>query len=156
MTRNCIAYVFHGAASADGQAWLQQRGQDGSALRFLATYTGQVLVNPPNDQLTAAFGLAGLPEGTVDVAVIGAGPAGLVATVFAASEGLSTLLLNAWPSAGQAGSSSLIRNYLGFPRGISGPAWPAGRSSRPGRSARGSSMLEAGHRSRSRRGPLSA
>jgi thioredoxin reductase (NADPH) len=83
-------------------------------------YTGQVLVDPPKDQITAVFGLAGLPDETVDVAVVGAGPAGLSATVYAASEGLSTLLLEREAVGGQAGSSSLIRNYLGFPRGISG------------------------------------
>jgi thioredoxin reductase (NADPH) len=120
LSRNSIPYVFHDAASTDGQAWLQQTGHDGSAMPVLVTYTGQVLVNPPNDQLTAVFGLAGLPKGTVDVAVIGAGPAGLSATVYTASEGLSTLLLEREAIGGQAGSSSLIRNYLGFPRGISG------------------------------------
>ena len=82
------------------------------------TYTGQVLVDPPKDQITAVFGLAGLPAGTIDVAVVGAGPAGLSAAVYAASEGLSTLLLEGEAIGGQAGSSSLIRNYLGFPRGI--------------------------------------
>jgi thioredoxin reductase (NADPH) len=83
-------------------------------------YTGDVLVDPPNDQIAAAFGLASLPTTTVDVAIVGAGPAGLSAAVYAASEGLSTLLLEREAIGGQAGSSSLIRNYLGFPRGISG------------------------------------
>ena len=89
-------------------------------LPVLVTYTGQVLVDPPKDQITAVFGLAALPAGTVDVAVVGAGPADLSAAVYAASEGLSTLLLEREAIGGQAGSSSLIRNYLGFPRGISG------------------------------------
>jgi len=61
-----------------------------------------------------------VPAGTVDVAIVGAGPAGLSAAVYAASEGLSTLLLEREAIGGQVGSSSLIRNYLGFPRGISG------------------------------------
>ena len=56
----------------------------------------------------------------VDVAVVGAGPAGLAAAVYAASEGLSTVVLEAEAIGGQAGTSSMIRNYLGFPRGISG------------------------------------
>jgi thioredoxin reductase (NADPH) len=56
----------------------------------------------------------------VDVAVVGAGPAGLAASVYAASEGLSTVVLEAEAVGGQAGTSSMIRNYLGFPRGISG------------------------------------
>jgi thioredoxin reductase (NADPH) len=59
-------------------------------------------------------------EGVVDVAVVGAGPAGLAAAVYAASEGLSTVVLEAEAIGGQAGTSSMIRNYLGFPRGISG------------------------------------
>ena len=120
LARNSVPYVFHAAESADGQSWLAQAGQDGSVLPVLVTYTGQVLVDPPNDQIAAVFGLASLPAGTVDVAIVGAGPAGLSAAVYAASEGLSTLLLEREAIGGQAGSSSLIRNYLGFPRGISG------------------------------------
>ncbi|WP_245193275.1 NAD(P)/FAD-dependent oxidoreductase [Kocuria sp. JC486] len=66
-------------------------------------------------------GFDAIPEGTIaDVAVIGAGPAGLAAAVYAASEGLSTIVLESDAIGGQAGSSSMIRNYLGFPRGISG------------------------------------
>ena len=120
LARSRIPYVFHAADSADGRSWLSQAGQDGSALPVLITYTGEVLVDPPNDRVAAVFGLASLPAATVDVAIIGAGPAGLSAAVYAASEGLSTLLLEREAIGGQAGSSSLIRNYLGFPRGISG------------------------------------
>ena len=120
LARNSVPYVFHAAESADGQAWLAQADQDGSALPVLVTYNGQILVDPPIDQITAVFGLASLPEAAVDVAVVGAGPAGMSAAVYTASEGLSTLLLEREAFGGQAGSSSLIRNYLGFPRGISG------------------------------------
>jgi len=120
LARSSIPYAFHAAESADGRSWLARAGQDGSALPVLLTYTGEVLVDPPNDRIAAVFGLASLPAATVDVAIIGAGPAGLSASVYAASEGLSTLLLEREAIGGQAGSSSLIRNYLGFPRGISG------------------------------------
>jgi thioredoxin reductase (NADPH) len=120
LARSSIPYVFYTPESADGRSWLQEAGQDGSALPVLVMYTGDVLVDPPNDQIAAAFGLASLPTTTVDVAIVGAGPAGLSAAVYAASEGLSTLLLEREAIGGQAGSSSLIRNYLGFPRGISG------------------------------------
>jgi thioredoxin reductase (NADPH) len=120
LARGSIPYAFHAVESADGQSWLAQAGQDGSTLPVLVTYTGEIMVDPPNDQLAASFGLAGLPAGAVDVAIVGAGPAGLSAAVYAASEGLSTLLLEREAFGGQAGSSSLIRNYLGFPRGISG------------------------------------
>ena len=120
LVRNSVPYVFHAAESADGQWWLAQAGQDGSVLPVLVTYTGQVLVDPPKDQITAVFGLAALPAGTVDVAVVGGGPAGLAAAVYAGSEGLSTLVVERHVIGGQAGASSLIRNYLGFPRGIGG------------------------------------
>ena len=120
LARNSIPYVFHTAGSDEGRSWLQEAGEDGSALPVLVMYTGEVLVDPPNERLAAVFGLADLPAETVDVAIVGAGPAGLSAAVYAASEGLSTLLLECEAIGGQAGSSSLIRNYLGFPRGISG------------------------------------
>ncbi len=72
-----------------------------------------------NELLSTQFDA--VPEGEVnDVLVIGAGPAGLAAAVYAASEGLSTAVLERDAIGGQAGSSSMIRNYLGFPRGISG------------------------------------
>src|SRR5215469_16637976 len=93
LARNSAPFVFHAAESADGQSWLQQAGQDGSVLPVLVTYTGEVMVAPSNEQVAAVFGLANLPAGTVDVAIVGAGPAGLSAAVYAASEGLSTLLL---------------------------------------------------------------
>jgi thioredoxin reductase (NADPH) len=83
-------------------------------------YTGEVLPDPSNDQVATVFGMGSLPTGTVDVAIVGAGPAGLSAAVYTASEGLSTLLLEREAFGGQAGSSSLIRNFLGFPRGITG------------------------------------
>lgn len=63
----------------------------------------------------------GVPAGTVfDMAIVGAGPAGLAASVYGASEGLTTVAIDAEVPGGQAGTSSMIRNYLGFPRGISG------------------------------------
>ena len=98
----------------------------------LALYTGAVLVDPSNVELAAALGQtvrpAVLPGGRAyDVVIVGAGPAGLAAAVYGASEGLSTALLEREAFGGQAGTSSLIRNYLGFPRGVSGAelAWRA-------------------------------
>ncbi len=120
LARNGIHYVFHATESADGQRWLRRVGQDGSRSLILAMYTGEVLVDPSDDQVSAAFGLASMPAEVVDLAIVGAGPAGLSAAVYAASEGLSTLLLGYRGVGGQAGTSSLIRNYLGFPNGISG------------------------------------
>lgn len=82
----------------------------------------QVLRNPSNTELAELLGLRGdaAPRDAVDVLVVGAGPAGLAAAVAAASEGLSTVVLDAIASGGQAGTSSQIENYLGFPAGISG------------------------------------
>ncbi|MGH6692968.1 MAG: FAD-dependent oxidoreductase, partial [Gammaproteobacteria bacterium] len=80
-----------------------------------------VLADPTNRQIATAFGAAvDVRASTFDLAVVGAGPAGLGAAVYAASEGLSTLVLEAEAFGGQAGTSSMIRNYLGFPHGITG------------------------------------
>jgi thioredoxin reductase (NADPH) len=88
-----------------------------------------VLRNPSNAELADALGLTETLEPAVvyDVAVVGAGPAGLAAAVYAASEGLSTIVLESTAPGGQAGTSSKIENYLGFPTGISGQAL-AGRA----------------------------
>jgi len=84
-------------------------------------HTGKVLVDPAIAELVAALGFKTRPdEGTYDVVIVGAGPAGLAAGVYAASEGLRTVVLEPDVPGGQAGTSSRIRNYLGFPRGVSG------------------------------------
>jgi thioredoxin reductase len=78
--------------------------------------------DPSDEALADAFGVndAVEPDRRIDVAIIGAGPAGLAAAVYGASEGLDTLVVEPQASGGQAGSTSLIRNYPGFPAGISG------------------------------------
>ncbi|MGK6354792.1 FAD-dependent oxidoreductase [Sphingomonas sp. DT-207] len=90
---------------------------------------GQVLRKPSNAQLADALGLTSAvdPEHVHDVVVVGAGPAGLAAAVYAASEGLDTIVIEGVAPGGQAGTSSKIENYLGFPTGISGQAL-AGRA----------------------------
>jgi thioredoxin reductase (NADPH) len=120
LTRNGIPFEFFPAESDRGRLLLERSGHARSALPVVITYTGQSLADPKTDELAAAFGLATLPAGIVEVAIVGAGPAGLSAAVYTASEGLATLLLGQEAIGGQAGSSSLIRNYLGFPRGTSG------------------------------------
>jgi thioredoxin reductase (NADPH) len=120
LVRNAISFEFCPVASAAGQGVLDRAGLDGSRLPVVELYTGAVLVDPSNERLADAFGVTAPPQGTVDVAIVGAGPAGLAAAVYAASEGLSTVLLDREAIGGQAGTSSLIRNYLGFPRGVSG------------------------------------
>jgi thioredoxin reductase (NADPH) len=85
---------------------------------------GQLLRNPSEDQLARCVGLVGAldPNRLYDVVVIGAGPAGLATSVYAASEGLSVLTIDCRSFGGQAGASARIENYLGFPTGISGMA----------------------------------
>lgn len=90
---------------------------------LVRSFTGQVLQDATPAKVSEAMygGFDEIPDGEVaDVVVVGAGPAGLAAAVYAASEGLSTIVLEGDAIGGQAGSSSMIRNYLGFPRGISG------------------------------------
>ena len=81
-----------------------------------------MLRNPSNAELARALGLRppSASETTCDLIVVGGGPAGLAAAVYGASEGLSTVVLEALATGGQAGTSSRIENYLGFPAGISG------------------------------------
>ncbi len=85
---------------------------------------GQLLRNPSEMELARCIGLVGPidPDRIYDVAVVGAGPAGLATAVYAASEGLSVLVLDCRAFGGQAGASSRIENYLGFPTGITGMA----------------------------------
>jgi thioredoxin reductase (NADPH) len=88
----------------------------------VVVWHGEVLRNPSNEQLARAIGLASpAPEREVcDLLIVGGGPAGLAAAVYGASEGLDTIVLDAVATGGQAGTSSRIENYVGFPAGISG------------------------------------
>jgi thioredoxin reductase (NADPH) len=125
LTRNRIPLGFYDSGSPEGQALLDGLGLDGPrlpvvVLRFKPDRT--VLEDPSDLDIAEAFGLLTPldPEAVYDVVVVGAGPAGLGASVYAASEGLSTLVVEPQAIGGQAGTSSLIRNYAGFPMGVSG------------------------------------
>lgn len=121
LTRAAIPFSFHDAGSAEGIRLLRETHRDGSVLPVLALYTGVVLDDPTDAELIATLGMKTRPTSShCDVVVIGAGPAGLAAAVYAASEGLETMVLEPEIPGGQAGTSSMIRNYLGFQRGISG------------------------------------
>src|SRR5580700_7813478 len=121
LTRNSVPFGFQRADSEDGSAALQRLGLDPSSGPVVTLYTGVVLTDPANAQVAEALGVDIRPaETTYDVVIVGAGPAGLAAAVYGASEGLRTALLEREAFGGQAGTSSLIRNYLGFPGGISG------------------------------------
>jgi len=119
LARASVTHVFRDV-DGGGRERLAELGLDARRLPVVVAY-GRALVDPTNAELGAA--LAGDPpavEGSYDVVVVGAGPAGLAAAVYAASEGLQTLVVEQGPFGGQAGTSSLIRNYLGFPSGVSG------------------------------------
>ena len=119
--RNGVPFGFYPADGPDGQPLLEEAGAAGKALPVVLMFDGRVLPDPSNTEVAEALGVATRPGGgRYDVAVIGAGPAGLAAAVYGASEGLSTVVLEPEAMGGQAGTSSLIRNYLGFPSGVSG------------------------------------
>ena len=121
LSRNVIPFGFYPAAGGPGKALLEQAGAVAAALPVIIMFDGQVLENPSNTQIAEAIGVQTSPgTGLYDVAVIGAGPAGLAAAVYGSSEGLSTVVLEPEAIGGQAGTSSQIRNYLGFPTGVSG------------------------------------
>lgn len=121
LTRSGVPYWFFDQHSAEGRALLQEVRLDDSRLPVAVHYDGTVLVEPSYPEVVAKLGLPTRPGvEACDVAIVGAGPAGLAAAVYAASEGLSTVVLEPAVPGGQAGTSSSIRNYLGFPRGLSG------------------------------------
>jgi thioredoxin reductase (NADPH) len=101
---------------------LRRLGLDAKECPVVLLGPGRVLRNPSNAELARALGLrpSGPSETTCDLIVVGAGPAGLAAAVYGASEGLETVVLEALATGGQAGTSSRIENYLGFPAGIAG------------------------------------
>jgi thioredoxin reductase (NADPH) len=116
-----IPYGFYEPESETGREVLAGAGLDGRTLPVLALRSGRVLVDPSYAELAAVFGFATEPDsGRYDLAIVGAGPAGLAAAVYGASEGLSSVAIDAEIPGGQAGTSSRIRNYLGFPTGLSG------------------------------------
>jgi thioredoxin reductase (NADPH) len=109
------------AASDDAQQLLAERSLDPEALPVVLFADGSALVDPEPEVLAARVGLrTQAAQDFYDIIVVGAGPAGLAAAVYGASEGLKTLVIEPEAPGGQAGSSSRIENYLGFPSGISG------------------------------------
>ena len=120
LARNNVPFGFYASDSPEGRAALRRLGVGHPAGPVLSLYTGVVLVDPANAEVGEALGLDVRPGGQVyDVVIVGAGP-GLAAAVYGASEGLRTALLEREAFGGQAGTSSRIRNYLGFPDGVSG------------------------------------
>jgi thioredoxin reductase (NADPH) len=122
LSRNRVPFVFHAAGSPEGVQMLEEYGEPDAGKPVVVQRNGRVLVDPSDTEIAEAYGARTRLQGSreYDVTVVGAGPSGLAAAVYAASEGLRTLVIERQTIGGQAGSSSLIRNYLGFPRGITG------------------------------------
>ncbi|MGO9994889.1 MAG: FAD-dependent oxidoreductase [Steroidobacteraceae bacterium] len=130
LTRNGYPHrLFDTEADPDAGGFLACFKLEPSDLPVLILPGRQVLRNPTSTMLADALGLTEIIDATkvYDVAIVGAGPAGLAAAVYAASEGLKTIVIEGTAPGGQAGTSSKIENYLGFPTGISGQAL-AGRA----------------------------
>ncbi len=146
--RLLLPFRFWDAASAEGRALLDAAGV-GALLPVVILADGRALVQPSQADVATALGVQGsISEDRVDVAVIGAGPAGLAAAVYGASEGLSVTVIESTAIGGQASSSPMMRNYLGFPAGVTGAELTA-RAYSAGASRSASSSSSAGPRPRS-------
>jgi thioredoxin reductase (NADPH) len=124
LDRNGLPYAYYPSDSEHAREVLASVGKDGQRLPILVINDGrhsQCLVDPEPAELAPLLGADIRPRvSECDVLIAGAGPAGLAAAVYAASEGLSTVVIEAEAVGGQAGTSAMIRNYLGFPRGVTG------------------------------------
>jgi thioredoxin reductase (NADPH) len=121
LVRNRLSYKWLVADEDDGQRILKAAGLENSALPVVITEQGEPMIAPSDAELASRLGLSTTPSSDFyDLAVIGAGPAGLGAAVYGASEGLRTVLIESIATGGQAGQSSRIENYLGFPDGVTG------------------------------------
>ena len=123
LARNGVPHAFHTPDSAEGMQFLASCNQEGAEVPVVVLQDGTPLVDPRPEDL-ALYGTRMRTEldhpGPFDVVIVGAGPAGLAAAVYASSEGLDALVVERESIGGQAGSSTRIRNYLGFSRGLSG------------------------------------
>ncbi len=121
LARNQVPYRWYASDEPEGQRLLEAARADGRRLPVVITPDGDALVEPADAELASRVGLATTPsKDFYDLIVIGGGPAGLGAAVYGASEGLRTVLVERTATGGQAGQSSRIENYLGFPDGVSG------------------------------------
>lgn len=116
--------VLDAATDTQGEALIARTGVLPNEQPLVVCPNGAMLRRPSNAEIGACLGITPdlQPETIYDVVIVGAGPAGLAAAVYAASEGLSVVVLEAFTTGGQAGASARIENYLGFPTGISGQA----------------------------------
>jgi thioredoxin reductase (NADPH) len=121
LQRHDVAHTVHLLGSDEARALLGSSDVGSDELPVIVLTNGRTLRNPSNIEIAEALGARTRPgTGVYDLIVVGGGPAGLSAAVYAESEGRRTALIESTAMGGQAGTSSMIRNYLGFPRGISG------------------------------------
>ncbi|HEY7050183.1 MAG TPA: FAD-dependent oxidoreductase [Jatrophihabitantaceae bacterium] len=121
LARNQVPYRWYLCDEPEGERLLSAAGADDRRLPLVITPDGETLVEPSETDVASHVGLATTPtKDFYDLVVIGGGPAGLGAAVYGASEGLRTVLVERTATGGQAGQSSRIENYLGFPDGVSG------------------------------------
>jgi thioredoxin reductase (NADPH) len=121
LTRFNVPFEFCTADSAAGRRLIEARALDESRLPAMIRHDDYAMLQPTPEQVVEATGASTSTDiDECDVVIIGAGPAGLTAAVYAASEGLQSVVLEETVSGGQAGSSPMIRNYPGFPHGVSG------------------------------------
>ena len=121
LARSQVPYRWYHVEEPEGRRVLAAAGARADQAPVVVTTDGTVLVRPSLTHLAAAVGLTTSPGGSFyDLVIVGSGPAGLGAAVYAASEGLKTLVVESRAAGGQAGQSSRIENYLGFPDGVSG------------------------------------
>ncbi|WP_042416428.1 FAD-dependent oxidoreductase [Streptacidiphilus anmyonensis] len=121
LARNQVPYRWYSVEEPEGARLLAAAGQDPRRLPLVVTPDGGALVEPGERELAAGVGLSITPAADFyDLVIVGGGPAGLGAAVYGASEGLRTVLVEREATGGQAGQSSRIENYLGFPDGVSG------------------------------------
>jgi thioredoxin reductase (NADPH) len=121
LARNSVPYRWLTVEQPEGRRLLEAAGLDATSIPVVVTPAGDALVDPGVEELAARVGLSTTPATDFyDTVIVGGGPAGLGAAVYAASEGLRTVLVERQATGGQAGQSSRIENYLGFPDGVSG------------------------------------
>jgi thioredoxin reductase (NADPH) len=121
LARNTVPFGFYAVESDAGRQMVQDYGIDTARLPAVICHNGTVLQDPTEGDVAIALGVRTRPSAEIfDLAILGASPAGLSAAVYGASEGLRTLVIEPQAYGGQAGTSSMIRNYLGFPHGIGG------------------------------------
>ncbi|HEY8301094.1 MAG TPA: FAD-dependent oxidoreductase [Jatrophihabitans sp.] len=121
LARNQVPYRWYSSDSAEGKQLLEAAEIDARQIPLVVAADGVAMVNPSDTELASHVGLATTPsQDFYDLIVIGGGPAGLGSAVYGASEGLRTVMVERLATGGQAGQSSRIENYLGFPDGVSG------------------------------------